>query len=39
MAVKTLENVTVSDAYLALMADRGVEYQRGRRLKEVPACH
>src|SRR6185503_17240154 len=26
MAVKTLENVTVSDAYLALMADRGVEY-------------
>ena len=26
MASKTLENVTVSDAYLALMADRGVEY-------------
>ena len=26
MAVKTLENVTVSDAHLALMADRGVEY-------------
>ena len=26
MALKTLENVTVSDAYLALMADRGVEY-------------
>jgi acetolactate synthase-1/2/3 large subunit len=26
MATKTLENVTVSDAYLALMADRGVEY-------------
>jgi len=26
MAIKTLENVTVSDAYLALMADRGVEY-------------
>jgi acetolactate synthase-1/2/3 large subunit len=26
MAVKTLENVTVADAYLALMADRGVEY-------------
>jgi hypothetical protein len=25
MAVKTLENVNVSDAYLALMADRGVE--------------
>ena len=26
MATRTLENVTVSDAYLALMADRGVEY-------------
>src|SRR5690349_1911827 len=26
MALKTLENVTVSDAYLALMAERGVEY-------------
>lgn len=26
MATKTLENVTVSYAYLALMADRGVEY-------------
>jgi hypothetical protein len=24
MATKTLENVTVSDAYLASMADRGV---------------
>jgi hypothetical protein len=49
MAIKTLENVTVSDAYLALMADRGVEYlfaaqrrvrcryERGRRLTEVAA--
>lgn len=26
MPTKTLENVTVADAYLALMADRGVEY-------------
>ncbi len=26
MALKTLENVSVSDAYLTLMADRGVEY-------------
>ena len=26
MAMRTLEDVTVSDAYLALMADRGVEY-------------
>ena len=26
MATKTLENVTVSDAYLALMADRGVDH-------------
>jgi hypothetical protein len=30
MATKTLENVTVSDAYLALMADRGVEPRRAR---------
>jgi hypothetical protein len=28
MATKTLENVTVSDAYLASMADRGVTEAR-----------
>ena len=30
MATKTLENVTVSDAYLASMADRGVTEARAR---------
>ncbi|MGH8639784.1 MAG: thiamine pyrophosphate-binding protein, partial [Burkholderiales bacterium] len=29
MVTRTLENVTVSDAYLALMADRGVDYLFG----------
>jgi acetolactate synthase-1/2/3 large subunit len=29
MATRTLENVTVADAYLALMADRGVDYLFG----------
>ena len=30
MAIKPLENWTVSDAYLTLMADCGVEYLFGR---------